>query len=41
MQSDSIATIRWSDVDHRMDVVGNGEVDGSFHQPEEGLFEVC
>jgi len=40
MQPDSVATIGGPDVDHRMDVVGNGEVDGSFHQPEEGLFEV-
>ncbi len=40
MQPDSVATIRGTNVDHRMDVIGNGEVDGSFHQPEEGLFKV-
>lgn len=40
MQPDSVATIRGTNVDHRMDVIGNGKVDGSFHQPEDGLFKV-
>ena len=40
MQADSVATIAGPDVNHGMDVIGNGEVDGSFHQPEEGFFEV-
>jgi len=40
MQPDTIATIRRSDVDHGMDVVGNGEADGFFYQWEEGLFKV-
>ena len=40
MQPDSEAPIRCPDVNHGMDVIGNGEVDGSFHQPEEGFFEV-
>jgi len=40
MQPDSVAIIGGPDVDHGMDVVGNGEVEWSFHQPEEGLFEV-
>ena len=40
MQADSVAPIGGPEVNHGMDVVGNGEVDGSFHQPEEGLFEV-
>ena len=40
MQADSVATIGGPDVNHGMDVIGNGEVDGSFHQPEEGFFEV-
>ena len=32
MQSDSVASIRWPNVDHRTDVVGKGEMDGSFQQ---------
>ena len=40
MQPDSVATFREANVDHGMDVIGNSKVDGSFHQPEEGLFKV-
>ena len=40
MQPDSVAAIRGTNVDHRVDVIGNGEVDGSFHQPNERLFKV-
>ena len=40
MQPHTVATIRIPYVDHGLDVVGNGEVDGAFHQPEEGFFEV-
>ena len=39
MQPDTVAPGRGPDVDQRMDVVGNGEVEGFLHQPEEGLFE--
>ena len=41
MQPDSVATLRGSNVDHRVDIVGNGEADRLFHQPEEGLFKIC
>jgi hypothetical protein len=40
MQPDTVATTGGPDVDHGMDVVGKGEAEGSFHQPQEGLFEV-
>ena len=32
MQPDSVATLRGSNVDHGMNVVGKGEVDGFLHQ---------
>ena len=41
MQPDSVATLRGSNVDHRVAVIGKGEADGLFHQPEEGLFKIC
>jgi hypothetical protein len=40
MQPHTVTTSGISYVNHGVDVVGNGEVNGSFHQPEEGLFEV-
>ena len=38
MQSDTVASIGGANVNHGMDVVGNGEADGPFHQSQEGLF---
>jgi len=32
VQPDSVAAIKGPNVDHRVDVVGKGEVDGTFHQ---------
>ena len=40
MQSHTVTTIGIPDMNHRVDVVGNGELNGSSYQPEEGLFEV-
>ena len=40
MQSDTVAAIRGPNVDHGMDVVGNGEVDGFFHQAKKGIFKI-
>jgi hypothetical protein len=40
MQPHTVAFGGGSNVDHGMDVVGNGDLDGSFHQSEEGLLEV-
>lgn len=40
MQTDSVGTVGEPNVDHGVDVIGNGEVDGFFHQAEEGFFKV-
>jgi hypothetical protein len=40
MQPDAETTTESPDVNHGMDVVGNSEANGSFHQAEEGLFKV-
>lgn len=40
MQPYSVTVIRWPDVDHRVGVVRDCEVYGSFNQPGQGRFEV-